>query len=425
MKKIFKKLLLLTLILISVNYTYAQDAEKTITLVVNGQGKTKDEAKQNALRSAIEQAFGVFISSKTEILNDNLIKDEIVSLANGNIQKYEVISEVSLPDNGYATTLNATVSVAKLISFVESKGFAVEFKGSLFGANMRLQSMNELSELKSILILCESTDKILSKSLDYKIIVEEPKKTVAIDRNFNPKSDEYFIPITVKVSTNDNFNTFLDYFFKNIKSLSMSANEINDYKKINKKFFIFQMENPKTVKSEFFYFRNPETVLAIQNLFLKSNQYIHNFIVVTNIDTINVNRFFSTNRFNNWDVGYNNWVFNVNDALMDYDFTNKSSYPSFYFKETKFVSACYVYLQYLEHSDCPSRLLDKSYLYKSYEYRCNNSNFPEWPSSLFPNINDYIGVLLCTKREYICKYNALYNEKELSKINSFIVKAKE
>jgi hypothetical protein len=48
------------------------------------------------LRSAIEQAFGAFISSKTEILNDNLVKDEIVSVSNGNIQKFEVLSEAQI-----------------------------------------------------------------------------------------------------------------------------------------------------------------------------------------------------------------------------------------------------------------------------------------------------------------------------------------
>ena len=45
-----------------------QDSDKTVTLRVTGQGKTIEEAKQNALRSAIEQAFCSFISSKTEIL---------------------------------------------------------------------------------------------------------------------------------------------------------------------------------------------------------------------------------------------------------------------------------------------------------------------------------------------------------------------
>ena len=54
------------------------NSENEVTLTVSGNGKTLEEAKNNALRSAIEQAFGAYISSKTEILNDNLVKDEIV-----------------------------------------------------------------------------------------------------------------------------------------------------------------------------------------------------------------------------------------------------------------------------------------------------------------------------------------------------------
>ena len=72
--------------------------DKTVTLSISGQGKTQDEAKQNALRNAIEQAFGTFISSNTEILNDELVKDEIVSVSNGNIQKFEIISEVKISE---------------------------------------------------------------------------------------------------------------------------------------------------------------------------------------------------------------------------------------------------------------------------------------------------------------------------------------
>ncbi len=97
---------------IDANVSFAQEAN-TVTLTVSGQGKTQDDAKQNALRNAIEQAFGTFISSNTEILNDELVKDEIVSIANGNIQKFEVISEVEVPEAGHATTLKVTVSVTK------------------------------------------------------------------------------------------------------------------------------------------------------------------------------------------------------------------------------------------------------------------------------------------------------------------------
>ena len=86
MKSILKSIIFSSLLVFAQQVTFAQDADKTVTLVVSGQGKSQDEAKQKALRSAIEQAFGAFISSKTEILNDNLVKDEIVSVANGNIQ---------------------------------------------------------------------------------------------------------------------------------------------------------------------------------------------------------------------------------------------------------------------------------------------------------------------------------------------------
>ena len=78
------KILLFAALVISFD-TYSQD-DKTVTLIVSGQGNTKDEAKQNALRSAIEQAFGTFVSSKTEILNDELV-DFIVAWCIGQVQE--------------------------------------------------------------------------------------------------------------------------------------------------------------------------------------------------------------------------------------------------------------------------------------------------------------------------------------------------
>ena len=114
-----KQLLLILALFFALNI-HAQD-DKTVTLVVSGQGKTQDEAKQNALRSAIEQAFGTFISSKTEILNDSLVKDEMVSVTNGNIQKFEILSEGKIQNSEYSINLKATVSVSKLTTFIESK----------------------------------------------------------------------------------------------------------------------------------------------------------------------------------------------------------------------------------------------------------------------------------------------------------------
>ena len=223
-----KQFILILALALSIN-AYAQD-DKTVTLVASGQGKTQDEAKQNALRSAIEQAFGTFISSKTEILNDNLVKDEIVSVANGNIQKFEIISEVQIPNGGYATSLKATVSVTKLTSFVQSKGVVVEFKGSLFAFNVNQQILNEKNEIKAIEDLCKVITKLSDASFEYSIKASDP---VAV----NASNEEWRIPMYISVSANNNLLSIATYINQTLKGLSLSIDEADNYVKLGKKVY--------------------------------------------------------------------------------------------------------------------------------------------------------------------------------------------
>lgn len=297
-----KKILLLLLLSLAFTLTVNAQEDKTVTLVVSGQGITQDEAKQRALRSAIEQAFGTFISSKTELLNDNLIKDEIVSVANGNIQKFEVLSEVKKPDGGYATTLKAIVSVSKLISFCESKGLEVEFKGATFAMNIKLQKLNEEAEYKAILNLCEVSQEILSKSIDYSLEVSEPYA-------HKDSSDLFWIRFNVTCRPNENLKIFEEYFWATISKLSMPSLEIDNYKKINKSqylvaysklffpdygggcndcFSIYDMNrliNKDSVHISFF-LRNKNSHEAIKKLMQESNKNLYNFRVTSEIDTI-------------------------------------------------------------------------------------------------------------------------------------------
>lgn len=103
--------LLLTSLLIALSVS----AQETVTLTVNGQGITKEEATANALRSAIEQSFGTFVSANTQILND-----EIATVASGNIKKYKELGCVTLPDGRKSVSLSATVSIGNLISYAKS-----------------------------------------------------------------------------------------------------------------------------------------------------------------------------------------------------------------------------------------------------------------------------------------------------------------
>jgi hypothetical protein len=207
------------------NKDISNNNNKTVTLTVSGTGITLEEAKTNALRSAIEQAFGAFISSKTEILNDNLIKDEIVSVTNGNIQKFDIISLVEIPNNGYALTLNATVSIDKLTSYAQSKGVSIEIKGGLFAANIIQQELNEKAEVISLQNILNTSNELLKKSFDY-----------SIETKGNPtlNNGNYDIPLKVSVKLNKNFYQFRKYFINSISGLTMSDSEILNYEEIKK-----------------------------------------------------------------------------------------------------------------------------------------------------------------------------------------------
>ena len=240
-------------------------------------GETIDEAKNNALRSAIEQSFGAFISSKTEILNDD-IKDEIVSITNGNIHNYKIISQVEIPDGGYAITLEATVSVTQLSTFVESKGIEVEFKGGIFAANIKQQKLNEEAERIAILNLCEVSDKILSKSLDFKISTTEPKFS----------DEKYMLDINISVTTNSNFDKFIDYFLSNINNISMSKDEIIKYKNLEKNICSFDISNYSQYRdsSMTIYFRNLATAEILTSFLINSNRFLTDFSVINEVGTL-------------------------------------------------------------------------------------------------------------------------------------------
>ena len=430
-----KKLFILLLVAITINVN-AQDAEKTITLIVSGQGKTQDEAKQNAFRSAIEQAFGAFISSKTEILNDDLVKDEIVSISNGNIQKYEVISEVQISNGDYAISLKATVSVTKLTSFVVSKGFEVEFQGTLFGVNLRLQKLNEESELISILHLCETSNEILLNSLDYTIEIADPIKAQST-RSFSPQENEYQVLLTIKMTTNSNFDKFANYFEKTIKSISMPQIEVDNYLSLKKNIYKLTI-NQGTV----LYLRNVKSAVALQNLFLKSNQYLHNFTVISNIDTSSVkiccynfqdnrgtqNFYYDYDLPEFWHLNSGQKSFNSAGSLNE-----NPGFPDFIFnsfgKQTSSWSVYAAYLKSLELNSVlfgPENYYSSDFNFYSQKGLLKVNSFDQYysyPNSwyLLNHDNSSIGNISLMRNIYYCKFLAIYKEEELASITNFKV----
>lgn len=144
-----------------------------VSLLVSADGPTKTDAINNALRSAIEQTFGTFVSANTEILNDELVKDEIVTVSSGNIQKYSEVAYITLPNGNTSVTLNVTVSLTKLVSYAQSKGSECEFAGATFGANLRMYEFNKKNEKVAIDNMIKQLNS-LRPIFDYSISVSDP-----------------------------------------------------------------------------------------------------------------------------------------------------------------------------------------------------------------------------------------------------------
>ena len=239
-QSIFKTLLLSASLFGCTQQTaQAQEAIKTVSLTVTGSGKTIEQAKTNALRSAIEQAFGTFISSKTEIFNDNLVKDEIVSVSNGNIQKFEVISEVQMPNSDYAVVLKAIVSISKLVTYCKSKGITVEYEGGLFAQNMDLILLNEKNELVAWQNTKKVIDELMKRSFEYTINSSPPTLV---------NNTKYQIGIEIDISMNKNYQLATDILLKFCESITLSEKGVQEYVKVAKPFYpvIFPLKQIST-----------------------------------------------------------------------------------------------------------------------------------------------------------------------------------
>ena len=228
-----KKLLL---IVVALAFSLTIHAQETITLVVNGEGTTKEEATANALRSAIEQAFGVFVSANTQILNDEIVKDEIATIASGNIKEYKELGTVTMPDGRKSISLSATVSIMNLISYAKSKGSSTEFAGAVWGMNIKMRKLNAENERMAIDHLLEQLD-ILSRDM-FKIELSTPNPPVKINwddykySHFKKiySSQPYFLDFNLTYHSTSTCTLFFNLLLNSLQSIALNDDEVKAYK---------------------------------------------------------------------------------------------------------------------------------------------------------------------------------------------------
>ena len=238
-----------------------------LKITTSGSGETKELAVQEALRSALEQSYGTFISTKTNIKNDELIDDEIVSITNGDIHKYEIISEVSL-SNTYEVVVQSQISLNQINNFKSQIGEdKISFDGKLFGVKRKLQKINQDAERISLKNLIETLDALYKNSIDFEM-KDYSNPQLSDDGKFG-------ITFTVSINYNDNYEKFLSHLLKSLKSIAMNSRE-------NKSFTNLNIETyPIVLGDNTFYFRNEDSYVILSDLFYGLVEKYYSFEVLT------------------------------------------------------------------------------------------------------------------------------------------------
>lgn len=157
-------------------------------------------------------------------MNDELTKDEIVTVSSGNIKSYEEIASAQLPDGRSTVTLNAVVCISKLVSYAKSKGASTEFAGATFAMNMKMYELNKRNESIAFEHLLKQIKMLLPDAFDRYLEIKEPRVNKYDESNYD-------LEFIVKVKCNGTMEIINNLIRSTLSSLVLSKKEVESYKK--------------------------------------------------------------------------------------------------------------------------------------------------------------------------------------------------
>jgi hypothetical protein len=102
------------------------EGEKKV--VTSGYGRNPDAALTQALRNAVEEAVGTYITSTTLLENNELIEDKILSLSRGFIKDFKKLSEIKVGGET-KVTVSAIVTGTQILETLKASGIKVKVAG--------------------------------------------------------------------------------------------------------------------------------------------------------------------------------------------------------------------------------------------------------------------------------------------------------
>lgn len=95
-------------------------ATGTGNIIAGDVAHARDDAIDDALRKAVQQALGTYLSSETLVQNYQMVEDNILTWTHGYVKNYKVVSERQLDPSTYQVVVEADIRMDDLKSDAES-----------------------------------------------------------------------------------------------------------------------------------------------------------------------------------------------------------------------------------------------------------------------------------------------------------------
>ncbi|MBR3940101.1 MAG: hypothetical protein IKJ67_09065 [Bacteroidales bacterium] len=303
-----KKIALLLVSLLAINILSAQETSDDFRLVVSSEGATKEEATHQALLSAIEQAFGTFVSVNTTIINNETVEEEITTAEFGNIKEYEVLNVTQLKNSMYYVTLKATVSIGNLVNYAKSKGSSCELAGDMntFAYKVKLYKASKKAAEKTLDNLINQLYEMGPYLFDYEVKVGDPTVSNPDAPEGSPISGR--IPADVYMYRTKTFQDFIVLLANTMSGISygkdmyqyylnmgIKSNQITVYDKFSDVYF----DHDGYIGGGYTLIDLDKLMIALDDIFSKA---FSNFVIEHNIGKFNCKEFDKKNKIYELDM---------------------------------------------------------------------------------------------------------------------------
>jgi hypothetical protein len=184
----------------------AQENDSQV-VVSEGVGASPEEALRDAFRNAVRQVVGAVVDAETQVKNDELINDKVLTFSDGFIKKYDEIDGSKTQIAGlHRIRIKANVEKKSLLAKLRSSNVVMK---SVDGIGLFAQTVTKLDSEKEAIAILEKQFKGFPQSCLSASVVGEPKVI---------EKDSENATIEIMVQLEPDLTAFRD-FSRNLRSV--------------------------------------------------------------------------------------------------------------------------------------------------------------------------------------------------------------